>query len=79
MSDKSRGYTKIDIVREIIWNVILTVVFFVYWVLMLLAITFVFNSIIELSFRAIILISIFLTISTQLYRGINALIKYTRK
>lgn len=79
MSDKSRSYTKFDIVKELIWGLIVTVATFVYWVLLLLGITFVFNSILKLSFQAVLLIAVFLTLSMLLYRIIKAIIKYAGK
>ena len=75
MQDKTNKYHQVDIIKEIVWTIILTVLLFAYWIALLLAITFVFNSMIKLSVQAIILISAFLTISWLLYRIIKGIVK----
>ena len=77
MQDKTNKYHQVDIIKEIVWTIILTVLLFAYWIALLLAITFVFNSMIKLSVQAIILISAFLTISWLLYRIIKGIVKHT--
>lgn len=79
MSDKSRDYTRVDVLKEMIWTLLLSVACFVYWVVLLLIITFIFNSIIKLSLEAIIIISVFLTISFLIYRCIKAIIRFGGK
>lgn len=78
MSSKTGSFTKVDILKDMIWTLISMIAFFIYLVVFLLVITFVFNSIIKLSFQAIVIISIVLTIGMLLYRIIKTLIKYTK-
>jgi hypothetical protein len=57
MSKESRKINEFSIIKELIWTLLLTVVTFLYSVIMLLIISFLFNSIIDLSFKGILLIS----------------------
>lgn len=77
MYDNLSGSGKFDIVREIIWSLLLTVASFIYWVALLLAITFVFNSVLMLTFENILLISAILSAAMLLYRIIKGGTKRT--
>jgi hypothetical protein len=57
MSEESRKINGFGIIKELIWTLFLTAVSFLYTVVMLLIISFLFNSIIDLSFKRILLIS----------------------
>jgi hypothetical protein len=75
MYDKSRKYSGLDMIKEIIWTFLFTLASYVYWVVLLLIISFVFNSIIDLSFRDILIISVFLSICMMIYRIIRTFMK----
>ena len=79
MSDKSRGYIGFDVLKETIWTLLLTLAFFVYWVVLLLILSFLFNSIIKLSLDEILVISVFLSVCFFIYRSIKAMIRFWGK
>ncbi len=76
MYDKLRDYDKTDRIKEIIWSIILTILFFGYWVILLMAITFALNSIIYLTFKEILIISVLLTAGMQIFRIIRGILKH---
>jgi len=78
MSDKTRTFDKIDMVKEAIWTIFLTAFFFVYWVVLLMIVTFLFNSIIKLTFEAILLISAFMAVSMLIYRIVRGVLRLRR-
>lgn len=71
MPEKSHNMDKLDILKELIWTLLIGVAGFIYWVALLLAITFVFNSIINLSFETILMVSLALSLVMVLWRVIK--------
>lgn len=71
MPEKSNKMGKVDILKELIWTLLLGVATFIYWLAMLLIITFVFNSIINLSFATVLMISLLLSLVMVLWRVIK--------
>lgn len=71
MPVKSNKMDKLDVLKEAIWTLLIGVAAFIYWVAMLLALTFVFNSIISLSFETVIMVSLALSLVTVLWRVIK--------
>lgn len=70
MDSEIRGKLN-DLVKESIWNVILMVLAMLYWFIMLLIISFVLNSVLNIRFEQIVIISIVLGILTILIRIIK--------
>lgn len=75
MLEKQGEFNRLDIIKEVLWDILLFAAAFVYWMALLLIITFMLNSIIYLSFEHIILISFLLAVITISYRIINKTVK----
>jgi zinc transporter ZupT len=75
MHVKWRKTGKFDLVRELIWTLLTGIAGFLYGVIMLLVVTFVFNSIIRLSFDTILLISLLFSLGVMLFRIIRGIVR----
>ncbi|MDF2945248.1 MAG: hypothetical protein K0S01_4106 [Herbinix sp.] len=78
MSHKLGNYSKVDILKEMMWTLIFVVAFFGYWIELILVIAFIFHSNINLSFDSIILMAIILSFSIIIYRMIRISMKMAR-
>lgn len=71
MHEETRKSSAFDLIKEVIWSFLFMLVSYIYFIALLLAISFVFNSIIDLSLIAILLISFFLTLALLILRSIK--------
>lgn len=78
MSEKSREFSVFSMLKEVIWALLLAVLSFVYAVIMLLIVTFIFNSIIDLSFSGILVISTVVSFCAFLFFLIKSIIKHRK-
>lgn len=60
-----------DLVKEIVWNCIIFILALLYWMFMLLIISFVLNSVIRIGFEQIMISSVVLSALTTLIRIIK--------
>lgn len=78
MSEESSKFNAFSIVKELILALLLAAGTFLYAVIMLLIITFVFNSMMNLSFHGILMISAAASICAFLFYVIRSLIKHRK-